>query len=113
MDAYTEEAAVYNITLMEILDDFKERIKQGYLKDVHQERLLDMLKKPSAKELRKPIASTSTKEVDSNQLNFPTKEEASGEKPSIEEGSSNREGDSVLGILFMLRDNLIYYINGE
>ena len=38
---------IYHTTLVEMSDDFKERLKQGYHEDVHWERLLGMLK-PSA-----------------------------------------------------------------
>ena len=43
-----EVIGIYHTTLVEMSDDFKERLKQGYRDDVHWERLLGMLSKPSA-----------------------------------------------------------------
>ena len=39
--------AAYHATLVEMLDDFKNRLKQAYRQDHHWQKLLEMLKKAS------------------------------------------------------------------
>ena len=42
---HAEPVAVYHATLVEMSDDFKERLKQGYDEDIHWSNLLNMLSK--------------------------------------------------------------------
>ena len=81
-----EPVAVYHATLVEMSDDFKQRLKQGYTKDPHWERLLQMLK-PSAEDVTATPAATHTTQAES--------------------------AKRVPGIPFVLREGLIYHINGE
>ena len=44
---HAEPVAIYHATLVEMSDDFKQRLKQGYLEDLHWRNLLEMLAKAS------------------------------------------------------------------
>lgn len=85
-----ESIAVYHATLVEMSDDFKQRLKQGYRSDPHWEKLLDMLRKSLAD------ATAVNQEADATQ-----------------KAAANRATPQVPGIPFVLREDLIYRVNGE
>ena len=94
---------VYHATLVEITDDFKRRLKQGYIKDPYWERLFALLKPSAAEEAAKPSAADETATKATN----PSAADESATQ------AENAEPKRVSGIPFVLREGLIYHVNGE
>ena len=78
----------YHITLVEMSDDFKQRLKAAYAEDEQWKKVLDVIKP------RQSAAEPATTE------------------PATSEAVINDE-ESPRGIRFKLRDGLIYYASGE
>lgn len=76
-----EVVPIYHATLVEMSDEFKQRLKQAYQDDPHWQKLLEMLQK----------ASTESSE--------PTEDE-----------KDEKQVPGVPGIPFLLRDELIYHV---
>ena len=80
-----EEAFIYHVTLIEMSDDFKVKLKEAYEKDEQWKKVLDLVK---------PSSDPTTAE--------PEQEPVS---------ASPAEPEPTVGIRFKYRNELLYYIN--
>ena len=100
---------IYHATLVEMSDDFKRRLKQGYIKDPHWERLLTLLKPSAAEEAANPSAADAA----ATQAANPSAADVTATPAADEPQAGNAEPKRVPGIPFVLREGLIYHVNGE
>ena len=93
---------------MKMLDDFKHRLKLGYVKDPHWEKLLIMLKPSVATQAVRPFAE--------DQVTNPFAEDETTTQAAqsfTEDASAIQEAKQVSNISFRLRESLIYHVNDE
>ena len=108
----TEDPAIYHATLVDMTDDFKNRLKQAYQKDENWKKIYDLLKPPAANE---PQPSNERNQSPAaNEDQHPTTED-----PPAQRGNQDLFEEELTeeterpGICFVLRNELIYHRNGE
>ena len=105
----------YHITLVEMSDDFKDRLKKAYREDTHWKKILDIIQPATAAR-----ANTATAPVKPSPAEGPPPTSEQPQPPNASAESLSQplpavprsEGQSS-GIRFKLRDGLIYYTSGD
>ena len=95
---------IYHVTLVEMSDDFKQRLRQAYQQDDSFKRIMDVLKEASERASRSTTPNVT-----------PVAEPNGGNQ---ETGEVNSRPDDppeqpVAGINFALRDGLLYHLSGD